>query len=278
MQFTVQQIIDYYANATIAFTDLFKTKLEYGKVDEGRYTAPNTYGLVIPFRGKANFTFKGSTYKMHPRMIVHAGSAMDIVIETTSREPWEYAVVHYAIPESEKQQFPHANEHFAIPITDNMKIIELVLQLEKHFKTPGNTSKLQAKVVFMQLIEEIVSSAKKQMHDNRADRITDAVNYINAHYTEITSISELADQFGIERRRFAYLFAQSTGMSPVQYITDIRLKTACQLLKTTNDPISHIAEHIGYPDNFYFSRLFKKHIGMNPSSYRQHAANKIVAK
>lgn len=278
MQYTVQQIIDYYANATIIFTDLFKTQLDYGTVDKGRHTAPNTYGLVIPFRGRANFTFKGSTYKMHPKMIVHAGSAMDIIIEPTSREPWEYAVVHYAIPESEKQEFPYANEHFAIPIADNMKIIELVLQLEKHFTTPGNTSKLQAKVLFMQLIEEIIRSAKKQMQYNRADQITDAVNYINAHYTDIASVSELADQFGIERRRFAYLFAQSTGMSPVQYITEIRLKTACQLLATTNDPISRIAEHVGYPDNFYFSRLFKKHTGMAPSAYRQQASCQLVGK
>jgi len=268
LQYTIQQIIDYYANATITFTDLFKTKLEYGTIDKGRHTAPNTYGLVIPFRGKANFSFKGSTYKMHPKMIVHAGSAMDIVIEPTSNDPWEYAVVHYAIPDAEKQKFPQANEHFAIPIADNMKIIDLVLLIEKHFVTPGNTSKLQAKVLFMQLIEEIIISAKKQLYFCGCDRISDAVTYINTHYTGITSVSELADQFGMERRRFAYLFAQSTGMSPVQYITDIRLKIARDLLETTNDPVARIAEYVGYPDSLYFSRLFKKHIGMAPSAYR----------
>ncbi len=272
MQYTVQQIIDYYANATITFTDLFKNKLEAGTIDQGRHTAPNTYGLVIPFRGRANFSFKGSTYKMHPKMIVHAGAAMDIVIEPISSEPWEYAVVHYTIPDEEKKEFPQANEHFAIPITENIKIIELVLLLEKHFTTPGNTSKLQAKVLFMQLIEEIILSAKKQMNYNSTDRITEAVTYINNHYTDITSVSELANQFGIERRRFSYLFIQSTGMSPVQYITEIRLKIARKLLATTNDSVVRIAEHVGYPDSFYFSRLFKKHVGMCPSAYREQVA------
>ena len=269
MEYTIHQIIDYYANATIIFKDIFKAKLERGKIDRGRYTAPNMYGLVIPFRGRANFSFKGTVYKMHPQMIVHAGSEMDIVIEPTSAEPWEYAVVHYTIADEEKTIFPQANEHFAIKLDENIKLIELVSQLEKHYATPGNTAKLQAKVLFMQLIEEILMCAKRQIHCSN-DSITEVISYIHEHYNSIASVTELAEQFDIERRRFAYLFMRSTGMSPVQYITEIRLKRAQELLRMTSYSVASIAEYVGYQDHFYFSRLFKKHVGVSPSIYRKY--------
>ena len=83
------------------------------------------------------------------------------------------------------------------------------------------------------------------------------------------SVSKIAEEFGVERRRFAYLFEQHTGMNPSNYLTEYRIRRSKELLKYDDSPVAEIAECVGYVDCFYFSRVFKKCTGMSPTAYRR---------
>ncbi|MGN1121890.1 MAG: helix-turn-helix domain-containing protein, partial [Eubacteriales bacterium] len=64
------------------------------------------------------------------------------------------------------------------------------------------------------------------------------------------------------------LFKESTGSSIIDYIINLRIAKACDMLKYSDRRISEIAESAGFCDIFYFSRMFKKHMGVSPAKYR----------
>ncbi len=67
---------------------------------------------------------------------------------------------------------------------------------------------------------------------------------------------------------FARVFKRHTGTSPQQYLINVRINKAKELLVSSTYNISKIAEIVGYYNPLYFSRVFKKHTGCSPSEYR----------
>lgn len=68
---------------------------------------------------------------------------------------------------------------------------------------------------------------------------------------------------------FARRFRAATGMSPIQYFIHLRMEHACRLLDLSDAPVHAVARRLGYEDPYYFSRLFRKVIGVAPSDYRR---------
>jgi len=86
------------------------------------------------------------------------------------------------------------------------------------------------------------------------------------------NLSELAETANLSPYHFARTFKKLTGLSPIHYFIQMRLQQACSLLDTTQQPIKQIAFAVGYPDPLYFSRIFRRIIGMTPQAYRHWAS------
>ncbi|MFA5676681.1 MAG: AraC family transcriptional regulator [Christensenellales bacterium] len=71
---------------------------------------------------------------------------------------------------------------------------------------------------------------------------------------------------------FRRLFKRETGKSPQQYLQDIRISYAMQLLKNSSLPLKNVCLMSGYADPYYFSRIFKKHTGTSPDNWRKNRA------
>ena len=93
--------------------------------------------------------------------------------------------------------------------------------------------------------------------------------FINQNYNNNISIPELAKIENLSVSRYNTLFNKVTGISPVQYITNMRLTSACDLLVNTDLPIKQIAQMVGYTDAHFFSRIFRSKIGTSPAAYRK---------
>ena len=146
------------------------------------------------------------------------------------------------------------------------KMDYLIQQLIHFEKIPGDMNKLKCKSLFLQLIEFIVICAKMQTSNNVVDQ---AITFMTEHYTSSISITDIAEEVGCDRRRLAYLFDKQIGMSPIQFLTEYRLKHAKELLRTTSIPIKDIADLVGYQDAFYFCRVFKKQYEQTPTNFRK---------
>jgi YesN/AraC family two-component response regulator len=92
--------------------------------------------------------------------------------------------------------------------------------------------------------------------------------YIEHYYQEVTTIKELAFKLGVNPSYFSTIFKQETNYTLLQYITDVRIRNACVLLKETQANVENIAKSVGYQDPQYFYRVFKKYTGQTPLGYR----------
>ena len=99
-----------------------------------------------------------------------------------------------------------------------------------------------------------------------------SIAYIKSFYAEQISIPELAAMEGLSVSRYNTLFKAFTGQTPIGYITNLRIDQACSLLMATNLPIKEIGAAVGYSDNHFFSKVFKKKMGVSAQKYREKQA------
>ncbi len=84
---------------------------------------------------------------------------------------------------------------------------------------------------------------------------------------EMLTLDELAELHAMNPKQFSYYFHKYTGFRPIDYVIHYRMERARELLQTGDFPIRDIAASVGYTNPLYFSRLFKKKLGITPSSY-----------
>lgn len=100
-------------------------------------------------------------------------------------------------------------------------------------------------------------------------KLKELIDYINHHYQESLSIPHLADTFGYSRAHFMTVFKQHTGSSCLDFILQVRLNKACELLLQTAMPIQDIASQVDFNNLSNFNRHFKHYLQLTPKQYRK---------
>ena len=138
-------------------------------------------------------------------------------------------------------------------------------------KTDGWQTLLYAK--FLQLCTILSRLYQDYGEDHSSDviKLATAVAYIEKNFCNEISLAGLAHMSGYSERQFNRLFKSAFSTSPSLYITNLRLQKAQLLLKNSSQTIGEISWNCGYSDQNYFSRIFKKYIGLTPTEYKQNA-------
>lgn len=102
----------------------------------------------------------------------------------------------------------------------------------------------------------------------KEDIIAESIKYLKSHLNEKLRVEDIAGKYNLSNSHFAGLFKKSTGMSPIDYFIHLKMQRACQLLHSSDDKVSVVAHQLGYDDQYYFSRIFKKQMGLSPEQYR----------
>lgn len=122
------------------------------------------------------------------------------------------------------------------------------------------------------LIEEFMAALQardRASNDRYGSVIRDAKEYIRANFSQSDlSLNRIAAHIGVSPSYFSSIFKQETGQSFVEYLTQVRMERACELLKCTSYRTSEIGEQVGYNDSHYFSAAFKKAMGQSPKEYK----------
>jgi len=94
------------------------------------------------------------------------------------------------------------------------------------------------------------------------------IDYCREHFHEDIHVDDLADIAGYSRYHFTRLFTAHEGVSPAQYLQQVRLRHAVNLLRSTDRPIKQIADACGYQDPNYFAKAFRRTFGVTPQVIR----------
>lgn len=95
------------------------------------------------------------------------------------------------------------------------------------------------------------------------------MDYIAYHYREKIKINELADYIGVNRSYLTSSFKKAIGCSPQEYLVNLRMEKAREMLRNTDMQINAIAAAVGYQDQLAFSKIFKQHFGASPKAYQE---------
>jgi transcriptional regulator GlxA family with amidase domain len=93
--------------------------------------------------------------------------------------------------------------------------------------------------------------------------------WIASHYEQEAPVAAMARLSGLAERSFKRRFAQATGMSPIEYVHAVRIEETKHLLETTDLAVEAVANEVGYGDASFFSRLFRRKVGLTPAQYRK---------
>lgn len=119
----------------------------------------------------------------------------------------------------------------------------------------------------------MISRVKKEdaeLNSDTLNEIENAIRFFGENYSSDISIENYAREHHMSACWFNRTFKRITTVTPMQYIIHLRIKNAIYLLNSTNYKIIQVANAVGYDDAYYFSRLFKKYIGVSPAAYKKH--------
>lgn len=129
--------------------------------------------------------------------------------------------------------------------------------------------------VNMEMLQEAVEDLFLMLNDiarqgtEDDDTIRLALRYLEQHFTEEITLTDVAERFFFTASYFSIFFKKGTGRTFSQYVKELRMERACELLRDTNKKVSEISEETGYADSAYFGKVFKKHVGCSPEEFRK---------
>lgn len=171
--------------------------------------------------------------------------------------------------------------HLAFSISTTIDTVEEGSVSEMQFSFDDFISKLnkfetisEINLHFYEMFESIglmQEDRKNFKHDAIVNRVMEMIN--EKFMDQNLSIETIAPVVDMSPAYLGRIFKKGTSKSILQYMTDLRIDRAMQLLSSTNEPISEIAEKVGFINSSYFFTIFKKNRGITPSEYRHRSSN-----
>ncbi|MCI9439951.1 MAG: helix-turn-helix transcriptional regulator [Ruminococcus sp.] len=124
------------------------------------------------------------------------------------------------------------------------------------------------------LVKEAHIYCASQVKKKRQARITNQYverckKIIISRRLETIELGELAEKMGISKEYLSRLFKQHEGIPIVEYILNVKIEAACNMLKYSDRQVNEIADYLSFGSLSYFSRIFKKKMGVSPQQYRK---------
>jgi signal transduction histidine kinase/DNA-binding LacI/PurR family transcriptional regulator/AraC-like DNA-binding protein/CheY-like chemotaxis protein len=155
-----------------------------------------------------------------------------------------------------------------IILSNKMLSLEDVKRIESH-----NRVKLQSKGIWSDT--ETISALNRailgidDLSVSTSGAVKQAIAYIHQNYTRLISRWEIAEAVGVSEDYLSRVFNRELNISPWDYLNRFRVLQSKQLLLFTTDTIGVIARQMGFKDQAYFSRVFRKVTGMSPQGFRE---------
>ena len=122
--------------------------------------------------------------------------------------------------------------------------------------------------LLLQEVAEHFMAAMFYEKDKGNPYIRKALRYISDHYNEHLTVGQVSDYVQLSNGYFSTLFTQVVGMSFREYLCSVRIEASKQLLLSTEYSLADIAVAVGFPDQSYYCKTFKKITGLTPGKFR----------
>lgn len=118
------------------------------------------------------------------------------------------------------------------------------------------------------IVSNAIAYLQNRLTNTTNENIDRIILFIRSNYAEDITLEAISKKFFIEPTYFSKLFKKATGQTYLNYLTEIRVQRACELLKNPDTKVYEVAGKVGYEDQRYFSQIFRKYTQLTPSEYR----------
>lgn len=206
--------------------------------------------------GTGTFTREDQTFSLHAGEIFVIAPYVKHYYEADAETPWRYIWVSFESEISLPSAFSEAVIHCS-GVGSIFEDMRRCCSMQS-----GKTAFLASRI--WELIARIDDAGKQGNN-----YIREAIHCMNAEYMTDLSVAGLAQRLNLDRCYFSSLFKQQVGVSPSQYLMNLRLEKAADLMLQHELTPSVAAASVGYSDIFNFSKMFKKKYGCSPRQYIQ---------
>ncbi|MBE6612269.1 MAG: helix-turn-helix domain-containing protein [Ruminococcaceae bacterium] len=147
-----------------------------------------------------------------------------------------------------------------------MAIMEEFIRRDDYYEEAAAAKVTEIVIALRRKLEQLASAESSSM-----TRIFASIKYIHENFKTPITNETLASIEHLSVSQYIELFRRCTGATPRSYVIELRIRSACELLRTSDLTVAQIADSVGYDDAHYFSRIFKTHRGVSPDVYRKQA-------
>lgn len=261
------------------YVDFYLNSCGTENCEPGYGYGPHTrtdYIIHVVTKGKGMFQVNGNTFPISENQAFLITPGIATYYEADQKEPWFYGWIGFnglkAYECVNNAGFTEENPTITLDCTEEL-IYCIQEMLAAHQLTYFNELKRNGLLMrFMAAMIEDTSPKNSQRisYDYPGDiYVKQAVDYLSKNFSHRLKINHLADYIGINRSYLTNSFKKSVGLSPQEFLVNLRMNKAVSLLKETALPISTISIQVGYDDPLAFSKIFKQKYGVSPRAYRE---------
>lgn len=229
------------------------------------------YLIHLVVSGKGVYQVGGVSHTLQEGDLFLVKPNQLITYAADESDPWEYYWVGFngACASKLVQQMPFSDARPVHHCKDLHAVREALYNI---YLSRGPEPQCEALMtgylyIFMAHMMKEARDTMPNVGSSSSQYVLAAIKYIQFNYSHDISVDDIAKAVGVSRSHLYRVFMSNVGQSPIDYLTNYRVGEACSLLKNSNLSIAEIAVSVGFFDQFYFSRVFKKVKGVPPSKY-----------
>jgi len=187
----------------------------------------------------------------------------------SEENPWSILWVHFKgedvqyFPLEDRRTVRFSSDH-AVKRMHNL--FDLLFDALEESYTLGNF--IYISQVLSLILAETYDREKTGDIREQSRHITEIIRYMYRHIGESLTLEQISLDFHLSSSYLNAIFQKNTKHSPIDFFIRLKMKKACNLLRSTDKYIYEVAQELGYTDPYYFSRIFKKVVGMSPKQYK----------
>lgn len=231
-------------------------------------------GFVCVIDGKAQFDFKDKIYTIEKNDIVFLPSNSKYSVTNNGDVPFLHYTANFELlPEKEKNgsfyEYFIGNQPLILKTKNHPYFESQFIKLLTTWDSKKSGYKLESKARLYSLASEFFKEfSSLNVSETDFERILPVKRYIDENYTKEISLATLAVVGDMPESTMRKLFTSVFDISPIEYKNELRLMKAKDLLLSGIYSVSEVSEMCGFDDANYFSRIFKKYMGISPLKYK----------
>ncbi|MCC8424749.1 AraC family transcriptional regulator [Mucilaginibacter sp. UR6-11] len=240
--------------------------------DRERKTGSGQYILLYCVDGEGYIYLNDRTYTLKPNTFIIIPKNVGHRYKSSNSNPWSIYWVHFSGLNSDA--IYHRSTEQNAPLVHSVPYdesrINLFEQLYAMLEHSFHEKEMEITNLYLQhFVTSLVYYKQLNPVAYDTDSVSASIAYMKKNLRKKFLIEDLASQCSKSVSHYSRLFHQKTGSSPINYFNLLKIQASCQHLYFTDRSIKEIAATLGFDDQYYFSRLFSKLIGMSPLKYRK---------